>query len=285
MIQEMKSGYRKKSDGKTYTESTIECYHTFLKVFKMYETGAKSNIKWNDINKKFYLRFIQWNETRGVSTNYIGRLVKDLKCIMRTAHEEGIHSNDEYRKRYFSVPKEKKKKIPLSLNEIHRLYNLEIEEPNGLIAARDIFVCGCFVGLRISDLKRIQPEHIKLDKNGYHLSMTTLKTGTDVKIPLNKIALSILKKHNFSFPEYSEQSINRNIKVLGRMIGLNEDRVRSLSLHHSRHTFARLAYQQGVPSMYIMKVTGHQSEKSFLNYINISLDQAMEQFRKVELFR
>ena len=63
----MKSGNRKKSDGKSFTKSTIECYKTFRHVLKMYERESKVKLKWRDIDKKFYLQFIQWNEKRGVS--------------------------------------------------------------------------------------------------------------------------------------------------------------------------------------------------------------------------
>jgi integrase len=282
---EMAGGYRRKPDGKKYTAGTIECYHTFIQVLKMYENYVNKRIGWEDIDKNFYLNFIQWNETRGVSINYTGRLIKDIKCIMRTAYEEGIHVNDDFRKRYFSVPKENKKKVPFTLDEIQNLTSLCLDHSKGLSLARNIFVFGSFVGLRISDIKRLKPIHVKVDDNGYHLSIKTQKTGVEVKIPLNSIALSILQKYDFSFPKYSEQSINRNLKIIGGMIGIGELRASVLSIHYARHSFARLAYEQGVPSMYIMKVTGHQTEKSFMNYINISLDQAMDEFRKIELFK
>lgn len=285
LIGEMQTGYRKKTNGQTYSVGTIECYHTLLQVFIMYEEATKSRKSWDDIDKKFYLSFIQWNESRGVSTNYIGRLIKDMKSIIRTAHEEGLHMNAEYRKRYFAAPKLKMKKIPLSLDEINQLQNLDLKHPSGMSLSRDIFVLGCYVGLRISDLKRIQQKDIQKDGNGYYLFMQTQKTGAEVKIPLNKAALSILQRYDYSFTKYSEQAINRNLKLLGRMVGMDEKRSSTLSMHYARHSFARLAYQQGVPSMFIMRVTGHQSEKTFLTYINISLDEAMDQFRKVALFQ
>lgn len=285
IIEEMQSGNRKKTNGKPYTPSTIECYNTLLQILGKFELATKTKLKWVSINRNFYQKFVDWNQKRGVSLNYIGRLIKDLKSVMRTGYEENIHTSDEFRKRYFSVPKEAKKKVPLTLSEIQRLQNLQIEYPNSLALSRDIFVLGCYIGLRISDLKRISSNHIQKNKDGYFIAIKTQKTGIEVKIPLNKIAVAILQRYNYKFPPISEQVINRNLKTLGKMIGLSHSRSKSLSIHYARHSFARLAYQQGVPSMYIMKVTGHQSEKSFLNYINISQDEAMYQFRKVELFQ
>jgi len=32
-------------------------------------------------------------------------------------------------------------------------------------------------------------------------------------------------------------------------------------------------YNEGIPALYIMKITGHKTEKDFLNYIKVSKEQ------------
>ena len=43
-----------------------------------------------------------------------------------------------------------------------------------------------------------------------------------------------------------------------------------ITTHTARRSFATNAYLGNVPSISIMKITGHRTEKSFLKYIKIS---------------
>ena len=95
----------------------------------------------------------------------------------------------------------------------------------------------------------------------------------------------ILHKYKYRIPSFWEQGVNRNLKELARRIKLPEDRASKLSLHYSRCTFAKLAYEMGIPSLYIMRITGHTTEKNFMRYVNIAPEQAVKEFRKHEFFR
>lgn len=48
----------------------------------------------------------------------------------------------------------------------------------------------------------------------------------------------------------------------------------------SRRTFATLAYKKGIPSLAIMAITGHKTEKSFLTYIKVSQQEQADIFRR-----
>ncbi len=239
----------------------------------------------DDTVRGYLTQFIKWHEDNGYSTNYTGRHVKDLKSIMRVPHEERVHSNSTYMHRWFYVPKEVRKKIPLSVSELNRLISLNLDNEPYIDLSRDIFVLGCFVGLRISDLKRLTPDHIYKDDHGLHIRMKTQKTGSEVEIPVGRNAFAILQKYQFQLPSFTEQMINRHLKDLAQRIELERSRSERLSIHYSRATFAKMSYELGIPSMYIMKVTGHTSEKSFLRYINVSPTEAMVEFRKHDFFK
>ncbi len=57
---------------------------------------------------------------------------------------------------------------------------------------RDLFLIGCYTGLRYSDYSTIKPEYIK---NGY-LEIIQAKTGSPVIIPLHDVILRILEKNS-----------------------------------------------------------------------------------------
>ena len=43
-----------------------------------------------------------------------------------------------------------------------------------------------------------------------------------------------------------------------------------ITVHTARRSFATNGYLEGVPTISLMKITGHKTEKSFLKYIKIS---------------
>jgi integrase len=50
-----------------------------------------------------------------------------------------------------------------------------------------------------------------------------------------------------------------------------------ITTHTARRSFATNAYLQSVPTIPIMKITGHKTEKSFLKYIKISQEDNANQ--------
>ena len=63
-----------------------------------------------------------------------------------------------------------------------------------------------------------------------------------------------------------------NVKKLedGKKVSVKAPKFELISSHTARRSFATNAYLQNVPTISIMKITGHRTEKSFLKYIKIS---------------
>ncbi|MGH2612096.1 MAG: site-specific integrase, partial [Rhabdochlamydiaceae bacterium] len=56
----------------------------------------------------------------------------------------------------------------------------------------------------------------------------------------------------------------------GMKLTTNYQKWQIVSTHTGRRTFATNAYLQGVPTVTIMAVTGHKTEKAFLKYIKVT---------------
>lgn len=283
-ISDIRTGKRRKVDGTNYKAASITCFQNLHNTILRYQRDKRRKITWEAIDRDEYNEFIGWHQKNGYSVNYTGRHIKELKSIMRLAYEEGIHANQEYRKRYFSVPKEVNKKIPLTGLEVQKLADLKLSEDYHLDLSRNIFLLGCYLGLRVSDLKRISPEFIVSSEQGRCIRMKTVKTSREVIIPISSRCDRILEKYSYTIPRFAEQVVSRHLKILAKMIGLSEQRQRTLSIHYSRATFAKHAFSLGIPSLMIMQITGHTSEQAFLRYINISPDEALRAFRQHEFF-
>jgi integrase len=151
---------------------------------------------------------------------------------------------------------------------------------------RDLFLIGAYTGLRFSDFSRIHSNHIETVEGNTILNITTQKTGQYVSIPLMPIPLSLLRKYNFEAPKISNQKMNEYLKELGQLAGMTgkmlvtgskggkredttAEKWQKLTTHVCRRSFATNFYRDNVPINVLMKITGHATERQFMQYIAI----------------
>jgi integrase len=131
--------------------------------------------------------------------------------------------------------------------------------------------------------------------------MATEKTDTPVDIPIAPELDTILKKHDYSIPEVSEPVLNRNIKTIARQAGIDapvqvveyknglktyvtKEKCTQVTTHTARRSGATNMYKAGLPSLSIMKITGHTTEKAFLRYICIDREENAEMLYENKFF-
>ena len=150
----------------------------------------------------------------------------------------------------------------------------------------------CWVGLRYSDLSKLNPNQVTKSLKGKPmLKVTTTKTGEDVMIPLHPIAEEIWNSWQGRPPKpISNPKFNKHIKTLAAEAKLNTlvqkrntikgqvtiewvEKHTMVKAHTARRSFATNCYLMGIPSRTIMAVTGHRTEKAFLKYIRVTKEQ------------
>jgi integrase len=127
-----------------------------------------------------------------------------------------------------------------------------------------------------------------LNTNGF-IEYTAKKTGQKIILPLHSQVKEILNKLNGNFPKsITSQSFNKFIKIVCKEVKINETTFGAkrtevkedvwrkikgnfykydlVSSHICRRSFATNHYGL-LPTPVIMAVTGHKTEKMFLNYI------------------
>ena len=271
------------------SSGTIKQYNNLFTHLKNYCSVKKKVIDFESIDLNFYNAFLDYlmNDLEQAN-NTIGTKIKVLKVFLNEATERGLNTNLDFKKRKFKKLSEDNDKIYLSKEELDLIYKHDFSKKLKLERVRDLFIIGCFTGLRFSDFTQIKSENII---EGNKIKIRTQKTGEIVVIPLHQYVKEILTKYEGRIPRpLTNQKMNEYLKDVGKDVELNEmietsitkggklkkDVVKKFDLictHTARRSFASNLYLADVPAITIMKITGHRTEKSFLRYIRLSQEE------------
>lgn len=235
-------------------------------------------LQYDKVTWAFRRKFEHDLYTEGLSINYVAKMLEVVRQFIREAVRQGLMNTTIHHDKAWSVKKTPVKNFYYTLDELATIYHTPITGMDERV--RDLFLIGAYSGLRFSDFSRIRPEHV----TGDTLTIRMQKTGHEVVIPLHPVLRALLEKYEYKVRGMANQVFNRHIKEVCRMAGLTDkviqittaggrvlETVREkweiTSSHTARRSFATNFYQLGVPAMYIMKITGHKTERQFMQYI------------------
>ena len=268
--------------GQTLAYKTKREYTRTYYYIKEYEKSRGVRLGFNDVTQSLLSDFVGFMQGLNLSANTIAHKVMTLKAVMRAAVERGCTENMKWQ--FFRNSTEETEAVALNEDELERLRELDLSGSKRLERVRDLFLVGCWTGLRFSDVTRIRQENIS---DGF-ISVRQQKTGNYVTIPVHPVFSEIWEKYGGRLPSaISNQKFNEYLKEVCRKAKIDEPFIRSLtrggkmettlykkyevvSSHTARRSFATNLYRSGFPSISIMQITGHKSERSFLRYIKVS---------------
>lgn len=263
-----------------------------------YDIGRKLTIR--DVNEKFVADLIQYSFEKRVDTDehrYLTKGEQGNKTVNKRIDALFFFLESTYpEKLVIKRPKHlevlRKRVVRLSIDEIHQLETLDIDD-RVLERTRDYFLFLCYTGLRYGDF-------VKLDRTYYEpetgeLVLTTNKTSRACRIYLNPKALAIAEKYDFTFRPGCNQDLNRYIKILLEKYHLFENvetveymsRTRKtckylkrelISCHTGRRTYISLLAENGLTAYEIMSATGHTQVETVMFYIDLFGKKRKERF-------
>lgn len=272
-------------NGNRYTEGTIKGYAKCLNSLLKYQEREQCVLTFEDIDMDFYSDYMIYLEERLIK-NSVAEHWKKIKHIMKTSRLEGLHTNIQYEN--FSISEEEVDNIYLTEDELKAIADLELSGTR-LDKYRDIFLIGCYVGLRVSDLLRIKKEHFYTVDGKEILRIRTKKCPTGVYIPfLWKDLKYRLEKYDYNLPRISEQHLRKEAKEIGKLAKINSsvliesgkykrpepyEKWELISSHTCRRTACTNMFKMGIPPKQIMMISGHKKESTFFKYIKITEEE------------
>jgi integrase len=272
------------------SKATVTKYKTIKSKIIGFQNYKRHKYKLSEIDLKYRNDFLKYLlEVENLGRNTAGRYIKFLKTVCLDAQKSGYTVSPELMQiKGFSVQIDK---IYLNWDELNILENIELKQ-DYLQDARDWLLIGCYIGQRVGDLLQLTGQDIKQIGNLDFIELIQQKTKKRVSILVHDKVRTILEKRGGNFPppyskniDSSKAKFNLLIKEVCKESEINEiisgarinpktSRKESgdfpkwelVTSHICRRSFAT-NYYGDIPTGLLLNVTGHSTEKEFLNYI------------------
>lgn len=294
-----------------YKNNTVKSYEQTLGHLKGFQEEFDVILGF-DLDNEFYSDFIEYmnsktyqyskKEKKHYSLNTLGKQIKNLKVFMGAALMEEYHTNLKYKR--FKVLAEITTAIYLEIDELKRMYELDLSETPNLELARDVFVIGCEIGQRISDYHNLQAQEIVPHEYERYIKIKQEKTKKEVLCKITPVIETIMNQRYEGKlpPKITEQKLNDYIKVVAEKAGIDtrikveitrggKRRIKNLPKHQlvmghtARRTFCTLKFKAGVPVHSILELSGHSTYKEFIKYIRNPKVERASQITSTEAFQ
>lgn len=225
-----------------------------------------------------------WLEEQGITLNTVSFYARILRAVYNRAVDQVI-TPDRRPFRHIYTGIDKTVKRALSLPELRKIKNINLDMFPDLDFARDIFLMSFYLrGMSFVDMAFLR----KSDLSDGYVTYRRRKTGQLLTIAWTPEMAQILEKyppnptsyllpiirragknernmyHNMSY------TINRRLKAIANMADIRMP----LTLYVARHSWASAAKAKGIPLSVISQGMGHDSESTTQIYL-ASLDTAV----------
>ena len=281
-----------KNEQKRFSENHIKNNRTALSHLKKF----RKDVLFADLTKSFLIdfelyllnyRYEKNGELHSLKGASIHNIFKDFRACVNRAINDEILSSSPFAKFKFSHykhldPQEIKYLTP---DEVKRIECLEFNEnQKHLKRKRDIFLFGCYTGLRFGDISRLTRKHIREEGRKLYVDIIQQKTKKPVHIPLHSI---FNKKPYYLMKSWMAtgrtkligldtiQSMDRDLKIIAKMAGIKKN----LTFHMSRHTCATWMISLGADLYAVKDMLGHSSivtTESYAKLVKVEFERRLE---------
>ena len=247
----------KDSQSKESTKRNLLSTYTLLAKFK-------NHIDFKELTPEFIFDFEKFLFCCDLQTNTVAKHMKHFKTFVNLAIDKGYLSLNDYPFRRYRIKTLKPKHTFLLPDELEKLETLELTGKK--IAYKhslEAFLFCCYTGLRYSDFTQLSDKNLIFIENRPWIIFTTIKTGTEVRLPLALLfegkGWKLLRKHQKHLDEFfrikTNSTVNKELIRIGKLAGIQKH----FSFHSARHTNATLLIYRGVNITTVQKLLGHRN--------------------------
>lgn len=264
------SFFRQEIVNSSLRESTKHNHLSTLALLQAFKKG----VAFSDLTFEFISAFECFLQSKGYHVNTIAKHMKQLKRYVNIAINKERIELQKYPFRKYKIKMVENKHTHLTPEELERLENLRLSGKHAWYQKTlDAFLFCCYAGMRYSDFVNLTPENIVVLNQRTWLLYTSVKTGTEVRLPLYLLfegkGITLLEKYQDDLPGFfhlkDNSNVNKVLIVISRLAGLSK----RVSFHTARHTNATLLIYSGVNITTVQKLLGHKSVRTTQVYTSV----------------
>ncbi len=263
--------------------TTITIYQALLRDLRQFDHLKQYKLDFKKINDVFYTEFTLFLEQHLNNTNNtISKKIKTLKAFLHYAAERKLIESQSFTK--FSTKTTSALKVSLTEEELTRIFNLNLSLNPELAKARDLFLFGCFTGMKYSEICKLKHS----DVIDYRIKLINQYSNKDMTIPMNNYAKMILRRYETNdkilcFPAIANVYANKFVKELGKLALITKDieipiykgktviikkrqKYELITTDTARFTYAALSLQGGMRPELLIQILGQKNINSLLQY-------------------
>lgn len=317
-INELKKGKQLQPNGKKIKKDSITNYLYLEKLLINFSSSRNLKLRIKIVSgvnkalfeaekkywKKFYTDFTGYlYNDLGHFDNYVGSTTKLLRTFFNYLNNEKGLITGNFHKKFFT-PSEEIEIIVLSPERLkYLIYSTELENKLTPVLRRvkDIFIFGCAVGLRYSDLINLELANIEVNDCNTYIKVQSKKTETFTKVKLPDYAVDIINKYKGKskkrlLPFINKVFLNKKIKHLMETAGFTEPVIKTrrrqgipiklnkdekhkngfrfcdlITTHTMRRTAITYLLSHGMNEQVVRKISGHAANsKEFYRYVSFA---------------
>lgn len=272
------------------SKSRIADYKTCIRLTEEFSKQTRKKYKVRDVSEAFAREFEKWFvEEKGLTLNYARRNLNVIKAACKEGQINGIETSLSL-SRISTATTKNEYVIYLNDTDLSKINKLQCDNKR-LNNAKKWILLGCQLGQRGEDLLNLNEGNINVFNGKKYFEFTQKKTSKAIKIPIHEEISKILEA---GFPyKVSLQKLNEAIHDVCELAEINEEiegakkiknrnvidfypKYKLISSHSLRRSFASNYYGK-INTNLLISITGHTTERMFLNYIGkTTMDYADE---------
>lgn len=259
-----------------------ETYTSTVNSFERFRNGK--DILLEEVDSELMMAYETYLAASGICPNSISFYMRNLRAIYnRAVDKELTVQRNPFKRVYTGIDKTVKRAV--SLEAIRRIRDLDLSRFPVMDYARDIFMFSFYTrGMSFIDMAFLKKKDLQNGVLAYRRHKTNQQLFIKWEKPMQEIIdkygtsetpylLPIIKNDNREERKqyrYEAQRINRNLKKIGKQIGLSVP----LTTYVARHGWASIAKSKNIPIATISEAMGHDSENTTRIYL-ASLDTSV----------
>lgn len=206
---------------KELRQGTAAVYYSLIEQIKAFKADLTINEVNTDIMDAIEKYFIKNKLSNSTIKNYMVCVKAVLYAYEDKAGLDPSVINRIRTRKSLTQPLSEKSPLWLTKAELSDIEAVDLTGKLNHVKARDLFMFMVETGLRISDAKLVNKNHLK----GNEIVLRTVKTDTLVNIPITPKAKAILEKYSNKMPTIPNTHFNQMIKRVAQLAGLNNEEI------------------------------------------------------------